>query len=150
MVISDYLTLTTDEVFYASIKLDESHFGWRLKGRGDHGIGQVIVFGILNRNGLIYMVVMDNTKSESLPPIIKKKSMPDSIVYTDSLNNYNKLDVSGCIQNHINSIKSFGHQVKLVLRKYNGIDSKFFPLFFERMRIFGLTSAHHLTCLKLW
>ena len=76
------------------------------------------------------MVVMDNTKSESLPPIIKKKSMPDSIVYTDSLNNYNKLDVSGCIQNHINSIKSFGHQVKLVLRKYNGIDSKFFPLFF--------------------
>lgn len=150
MVISDYLTLTTDEVFDASIKLDDSHFGWRLKGRGDHGIGQVIVFSILNRNGLIYMVVMDNTKSESLPPIIKKKSMPDSIVYTDSLNSYNKLDVSDCIQNHINSIKNFGHQAKRVLRKYNRIDSKFFPFFFWKNANFGLTSALHLTRLKLW
>ena len=95
------------------------------------------------------MVVMDNTKSESLPPIIKKKSIPDSIVYTDSLNSYNKLDVSDCIQNHINSIKNFGHQAKRVLRKYNRIDSKFFPFFFKECEFwfnFG-TPSHPLKTL---
>lgn len=52
---------------------------------------------------------------------IKQKIIPDSIVYTDRLNNYGRPDVSGfvhyCIshskefvdcQNNINSIENFG------------------------------------------
>ena len=54
--------------------------------------GKVVVFGILKRNGRVYTVVVDNAKSESLLPVIKKKIMPDSIVYTDSLSSYDKLD----------------------------------------------------------
>ena len=80
-------------------------------------------------------------------PVIIQKIMSDSIVYTDSLISYDKLDASGFIhhrinhskefadrQNHINGIKNFWNQAKRVLRKYNGIDRKSFSIL-ERMRI---------------
>ena len=70
--------------------------------------------------------------------------MTGSIVYTDSLSSYDKLDVSGFIhhrinhskafterQDHINGIENFWNQAKRVLRKYNGIDRKSFPLFLK-------------------
>ena len=46
--------------------------------------------------------MVDNTKSESLLPVIKKKIMPDSIVYTDCLSSYDVLDVSGFTHHRIN------------------------------------------------
>ena len=96
MVISHYPALAADEVFEGSVELDESYFGGRRKGkRGRGAAGKVVVFGILKRNGRVYTVVVDNAKSDTLMPVIKQKIMPDSIVYTDSLSSYNKLDVSG-------------------------------------------------------
>ena len=96
MVISHYLALAADEVFEGPVELDESYFGGRRKGRRGRGAaGKVVVFGILKRNGRVYTVVVDNAKSDTLMPVIKQKIMPDSIVYTDSLSSYNKLDVSG-------------------------------------------------------
>ena len=144
-VISHHLALAADEVFEGSVELDENYFGGRRKGRRGRGAaGKVVVFGILRRNGRVYTVIVDNAKSETLLPVIKKKIMPDSIVYTDSLNNYDRLDTSGfiyyCInhskefadrQNHINGIENSWNQVKRVLRKYNGIDRKSFPLFLK-------------------
>ena len=145
MVISHHLALATDEVFEGPVELDESYFGGRRKGRRGRGAaGKVVVFDILKCNGRVYTVVVDNAKSETLLPVIKKKIMPDSIVYTDSLSSYNKLDVSGFThhrinhskefadrQNHINGIENFWNQAKRVLRKYNGIDRKSFPLFLK-------------------
>ena len=136
MVISYHLALATDEVFEGSVELDESYFVGRRKGRRGRGAaGKVVVFGILKRNGRVYTVVVDNAKSETLLPVIKKKIMPDSIVYTDSLSSYDKLDVSGFIhyrinhskafadrQNHINGIENFGNQAKRVLRKYSELN----------------------------
>ena len=59
------------------------------KGRRGRGAaGKVVVFVILKRNGRVYTVVVDNAKSDTLMPVIKQKIMPDSIVYTDSLNSY--------------------------------------------------------------
>ena len=108
MVISHYLALVADEVFEGSIELDESCFGGRRKGRPGRGAaGKVVVFGILKRNGLVYTVVVDNAKSDTLMPVIKQKIMPDSIVYTDSLNSYDKLDVSGFVHYRINHSKEF-------------------------------------------
>jgi len=145
MVISHHLALVADEVFEGPVELDESYFGGGRKGRRGRGAaGKVVVFGILKRNGQVYTVVVDNAKSETLLPVIKKKIIPDSIVYTDSLNSYDKLDVSGFIhhrinhfkefadrQNHINGIENFWNQAKRVLCKYNGIDRKSFPLFLK-------------------
>ena len=36
--------------------------------------GKVVVFGILKRNGRVYTVVVDNAKSETLFPVIKKEN----------------------------------------------------------------------------
>ena len=144
-VISHHLALAADEVFEGPVELDESYFGGRRKGRRSRGAaGKVVVFDILKCNGRIYTVVVDNAKFETLLPVIKKKIMPDSIVYTDSLSSYDKLDVSGFThyrinhskeftdrQNYINGIQSFWNQAKRVLRKYNGIDRKSFPLFLK-------------------
>ncbi|EKY08391.1 hypothetical protein HMPREF9120_00789 [Neisseria sp. oral taxon 020 str. F0370] len=103
MVISHYLALVADEVFEGPVELDESYFGGRRKGRRGRGAsGKVVVFGILKRN----TVVVDNAKSETLLPVIKRKIMPDSIVYTDSLSSYDKLDVSGFIHYRINHSKN--------------------------------------------
>ena len=89
MVISHYLALVADEVFEGPVELDESYFGRRRKGRRGRGAaGKVVVFGILKRNGQVYIVVVDNAKSDTLMPVSKQTIMPDSIVYTDSLSSY--------------------------------------------------------------
>ena len=166
MVISHYLALAADEVFEGPVELDESYFGGRRKGRRGRGAaGKVVVFGILKRNGRVYTVVVDNAKSDTLMPVIKQKIMPDSIVYTDNLSSYDKLDVSGFIhyrinhskefadrQNHINGIENFWNQAKRVLRKYNGIDRKSFPLFLKECEFrfnFG-TPSRQLKILRDW
>ena len=146
MVISHHLVLAADEVFDGSVELDESCFGGRCKGRlGRGAAGKVVVFfGILKRNGRVYTVVVDNAKSDTLIRVIKKKIMPDSIVYTDSLSSYDKLDVSGFIhypinhskefanrQNHINGIENFWNQAKRHLRKFNGIPKEHFELYLK-------------------
>ena len=162
MVISHRLTLAANEVFDGPVELDESYFGGRRKGRRGRGAaGKVVVFGILKSNGRVYTVVVDNAKSESLLPVIRKKIMPDSIVYTDSLSSYNKLDVSNFIhhrinhskvfaesQNHINGIENFWNQAKRVLRKYNGIDRKSFPLFLKECEL--RYASQQLKTLRDW
>ena len=167
MVISYHLALATDEVFEGSVELDESYFVGRRKGRrGCGAAGKVVVFGILKRNGRVYtVVVVDNAKSDTLMPVIKQKIMPDSIVYTDSLSSYDKLDVSGFIhyrinhskafadrQNHINGMENFENQAKRVLRKYNGIDRKSFPLFLKEceFRFNSGTPSRQLQTLRDW
>ena len=122
-------------------------------------------FGILRRDGRVYTVVVDNAKSDTLMPVIKQKIMPDSIVYTDSLSSYDKLDVSGFVhyrinhskefadrQNHINGIENFWNQAKRVLFKYNGIDRKSFLLFLKECEFrfnFG-TPSRQLKILRDW
>ena len=124
--------------------MDKSYFGRRCRSRRGRGAsGKVVVFGILKRNGRVYIVAVDNAKSDTLP-VIKQKIMPDSIVYMDSLSSYDKPGVSGFIhhhinhskaladhQNYINGIENFWNQAKCVLRKYNGIERKSFPLFLK-------------------
>ena len=127
-VINYHLALAADEVFEGPVELDESYFSRRRKGRRGRGAaGKVVVFGILKRNGRVYTVVVNNAKSDTLMPVIKQKIMSDSIVYTDSLSSYDKLDVSGFIhhrinhskefadrRNHINGIGNFWNQAKRV------------------------------------
>ena len=165
-VISHLLPSWVNEVFDSSVELDESYFGRRSKGkRGFGATGKVVVFGILKRHDTVYTVVVNNAKSDTLMTVIKQKIMLDSIVYTDSLSSYDKLDVSGFIhhrinhskafadrQNHINGIENFWNQAKRVLRKYNGIDRKSFPLFLKECEFrfnFGILSEQ-LKILRDW
>ena len=144
-VIMYHLDQNAQKVFDGQIELDESYFGGARKGkRGRGAAGKVIVFGLLKRNGKVYTVIVPDTKSIALMPVISNKITPDSIVNTDHWHSYNTLDVAGFShhrinhsshfadgQNHINGIENFWNQAKRVLRKYNGIDRNAFPLFIK-------------------
>jgi transposase len=131
--------------FDGEIEMDESYFGGVRKGkRGRGAAGKVPVFGLLKRGGKVYTAVVPDTKGSTLKAIITSKIKPDSIVYTDSYRSYNVLDVSefkhyrinhselfADKHNHINGIENFWNQAKRVLRKYNGIPAKNFPLFLK-------------------
>ena len=127
------------------IELDESYFGGARKGqRGRGAAGKVIVFGLLKRGGKVYTLVVPDTKSNTLIPIIRQKIQPDSIVYTDCYRSYDVLDVSefrhyrinhseifADHNNHINGIENFWNQAKRHLRRFNGIPRQQFPLFLK-------------------
>nr|WP_174506052.1 IS1595 family transposase [Acinetobacter sp. Marseille-Q1620] len=144
-IIMYHLDQDAIEVFQGQIELDESYFGGARKGkRGRGATGKVIVFGLLKRNSKVYTIIVPDTKSSTLMPVISNKITPDSIVYTDHWHSYNALDVAGFShhrinhsshfadgQNHINGIENFWNQAKRVLRKYNGIDRNAFPLFIK-------------------
>ncbi|MWQ45649.1 IS1595 family transposase, partial [Glaesserella parasuis] len=144
-VIRHHSALEADEVFDGQIELDESYFGGHRKGkRGRGAAGKVAVFSILKRQGKVFTVVVNDTKIRTLMPVITRKIKPDSWVYTDTYHSYDALDVSEfhherishselftVKQNHINGIENFWSQSKRILRKYNGIDRKSFPLFLK-------------------
>ena len=126
----------------------------------------MIVFGILKRGGKDYTKVIDDTKASTLMPIITRKIMLDSVVYTDCYRSYNSLDVEGFHHhrinhsthfaeekhNHINGIENFWSQAKRRLRKYNGIPKKQFHLYLKECEfIFNYgTPKQQLNTLKKW
>ena len=166
LIICEVLKKESDNIFSGEIEADESYFGGVRKGkRGRGASGKVPVFGLLKRGGKVYTQVLSDTKSDTLMPIIVKKIKPDSIVYTDCYRSYNALDVSefkhyrinhselfANKHNHINGIENFWNQAKRVLRKYNGIPKKHFPLFLKECEFrFNYGSPkEQLTTLKRW
>ncbi|GAB4174973.1 MAG: hypothetical protein Kow00100_16940 [Geothermobacteraceae bacterium] len=77
--------------FYGEIEVDESYFGGKRKGkRGRGAAGKGPVFGILKRGGRVYTKIVPDVKSATLMSILERKIVPDSIVYTDSLNSYGR------------------------------------------------------------
>ena len=166
LVIEYHLNLEAKELFDGEIELDESYFGGIRKGKRGRGAGgKTAVFGLLKRNGKVFVVVVKDTKTNTLMPIIASKIKPDSIVYTDCYKSYNALDVSDFKHfrinhskefakdhNHINGIENFWSQAKRVLRKYNGIDKKHFHLFIKECEFrfnYG-TPSNQLKVLRRW
>ncbi len=144
-IIFEQLALETPELFGGEIEVDESYFGGTRKGkRGRGAAGKVPVFGLLKRNGCVYVAIIQNVSSATLIPIIRDKIRPDSIVYTDSFKSYDVLDVSEFHHvrinhsqlfadqtNHINGIENFWNQAKRHMRRFNGIPSQHFHLFIK-------------------
>jgi len=140
-----YAQQNRSEIFYGKIELDESYFGGKRKGkRGRGAAGKVPVFGILKRNGKVYTQIVEDTKTNTLLPIIRSHIEPDSIVYTDCYRSYNVLDVSefkhyrinhsklfAKNHNHINGIENFWNQAKRHMRKFNGVPKEHFNLFLK-------------------
>ncbi len=122
-----------------------TYFGGKRKGkRGRGAAGKVPVFGLLKRKGKVYTKVLQNTQATSLLPIIQKKVVFDSIVYTDTYKSYDALDVSqfrhkrinhstlfADKENHINGIENFWNQAKRHLRRFNGVPQKHFYLYIK-------------------
>jgi transposase len=166
-IIAAHLDMEAEEMLDGEIELDESYFGGERKGkRGRGAAGKTVVFGLLKRGGKVYTKVIGDTKADTLMPIIRRKILPDSVVYTDSYRSYNALDVSEFHHyrinhsthfaeakfNHINGIENFWNQAKRVLRKYNGIPKSHFGLFLKECEFrFNYGSPKdQLAILKKW
>ncbi len=133
------------EVFDGEIEVDESYFGGRRKGKRGRGAGgKTPVFGLLKRGGRVYTKIIPDASSATLYPIIERKVVPDSIVYSDCWRGYNVLDVSDFKhlrinhsvlfadkKNHINGIENFWNQEKRHMRKFNGVPKEHFGLFLK-------------------
>jgi len=88
------------------------------------------------------MKIIPDTSSVTLLPIIERKVVHDSIVYSDFWLGYNVLDVSDFKHwginhsklfadkaNHINVIEIFWNQAKRHMRKINGVPRVHFRIF---------------------
>ena len=164
-IICWHLEQESEEFFAGEIELDESYFGGVRKGKRGRAAGKMVVFGILKRGGKVYTKVIQDTKTNTLMPIIREKIVPDSVVYTDCYHSYNVLDVSEFHHrinhssqfaeqkvNHINGIENFWSQAKRTLRKYNGIPMQNFNLFLKKCEFrFNYGSPkYQLSILKKW
>jgi transposase len=89
--------------------------------------------------------MIGDTRRETVLPIIKRKVVPDSVVYSDTYAVYDTLSVEGYHhwrvnhderfaeggRSHINGIENFWRQAKRHLRRFNGISKSSFQLFLK-------------------
>lgn len=132
-----------DGNFSGEVEIDESYFGaHRVRGkRGRGAAGKTPVFGVLKRNGHVYVEIVENCSKESLMPIIQGKILEGATVYTDGWKAYDGLILNGYDhyrvfhtknefargKNHVNGIESFWSFAKRRLAKFNGLtDDHFF------------------------
>jgi len=131
------------EQFSGEIEVDESYFGAkRIRGkRGRGAAGKTPVFGLLKRDGKVYVEIVLNCSKEHLMPIIQGKILEGSTIYSDGWKAYDSLLLNGYDhyriyhhenefargKNHVNGIESFWSFAKRRLSKFNGLRcEKFF------------------------
>ncbi len=165
-IIAYELEQVSHEVFEGEIEVDESYFGGARKGnRGRGAAGKVPVFWLLKRGGKVYTKIIADASGATLMPIIERKVIPDSIVYSDCWTGYHALDVSDFKhvrinhsklfangRNHINGIENFWNQAKRHLRKFNGVPTAHFGLFLKECewRFNNPAPQAQLAQLKQW
>ncbi len=125
-------------------EIDESYFGAkRIRGkRGRGAAGKTPVFGLLKREGKVYVEIVPNCSKESLMPIIEGKILEGSTIHSDGWKAYNGLILNGYDhyrvfhsenefargKSHINGIESFWSYAKRRLSKFNGLSDEKFVL----------------------
>ena len=107
-IIAYHLEQEVDTVFSREIEVGESYFGGKRKGKRGRGAAEnILVFGLLRRGGKVYTKVIADASSATLYPIIERKVVPDSIVYSDCWRGYNVLVISEFKHFRINHSKLF-------------------------------------------
>ena len=125
-------------------ELDESYFGAkRVRGkRGRGAAGKTPVFGLLKRDGKVYVEIVKNCTREQLLPVIQGKILEGSTINTDGWKAYDGLVLNGYThhrvfhsknefargKNHVNGIESFWSFTKRRLAKFNGLTDNNFIL----------------------
>ena len=144
--INRYFNIFRKAIYYNSIsdfekedgefELDESYFGAkRVRGkRGRGASGKIPVFGLLKRDGNVYVEIVNNCTRQQLLPIIQGKILEGSTINTDGWKAYNGLILNGYTHHrvfhshnefargkcHVNGIESFWSFCKRRLAKFNG------------------------------
>ena len=125
-------------------ELDESYFGARrIRGkRGRGAAGKTPVFGLLKRNGKVFVTIVPNCSREELMPIIQGKILEGSTIHTDGWKAYDGLILNGYThyrvyhrenefargKSHVNGIECFWSYAKRRMSKFNGLTDKNFIL----------------------
>jgi len=129
------------------LELDESYFGGKRKGnRGRGAHNKAIAFGILERNGTVHTVIVENVSKETLMKEIENKTQKGSVFYTDGWKSYASLEQYGKHniirhdkdefakeKNHINGIEGFWSFAKERFHKYHGIKKNNYPFYLKEM-----------------
>ena len=129
---------------YGEFEVDESYFGARrVRGkRGRGAAGKTPVFGLLKRDGKVWVNVIENCSKSELMPIIEGKVLEGSTIYSDGWKAYDGLILNGYEhyrvyhshnefargKSHINGIESFWSFVKRRLAKFNGLSDETFHI----------------------
>jgi len=133
-----------EEKSFGEFELDESYFGAkRIRGkRGRGAAGKTPVFGLLKRDGKVFVQIVQNCTREQLMPIIQGKILEGSTINTDGWKAYDGLILNGYThhrvfhshnefargKNHVNGIESFWSFIKRRLAKFNGLTNEKFLL----------------------
>ena len=133
-----------EEKSFGEFELDESYFGAkRIRGKKGRGAtGKTPVFGLLKRDGKVYVEIVKNCTREQLMPIIQGKILEGSTINTDGWKAYDGLILNGYThhrvfhshnefargKNHVNGIESFWSYCKRRLAKFNGLTNEKFIL----------------------
>lgn len=84
---------------FGEVEMDETYYGGKRRGdkRGRPGKDshKVPVAGVVQRGGKVAALVTQDAKKRSLMPIVEKKVLPETMVYTDELKSYDDLDKKG-------------------------------------------------------
>ena len=160
------LEAESEAMFGGEIEFDESYFGGRRKRkRGRGAAGKIPVFCLLRRGGKVSIEIILDASGATLIPIIKRKIVLDSIVYSDCWRGYNVLDVSDFNHfrinhsklfadrhNHINGIENFRNQAKRHMRKFNGVPKAQFGLYLKECewRFNNSDPSRQLLLLRQW
>ena len=129
---------------FGEFELDESYFGAkRVRGkRGRGAAGKTPVFGILKRDGEVYVTIVNKCSKEQLIPVIEGKILEGSTIHTDGWKAYDGLILNGYDhyrvyhshnefargKSHVNGIESFWSFAKRRLAKFNGLSDEKFNL----------------------
>ena len=92
-----YELSSTSAKLSGEVELDESYFGARrVRGkRGRGASGKTAVFGLLKRNGQVYVEIVKDCSKASLLPVIQGKILEETTIYTDGWKSYDGLIVHG-------------------------------------------------------
>lgn len=128
------------------LELDETYFGGKKKGtRGRGAKNKAIAFGILERKGKVYTVIVPNVSKDTLMNEIKSRALKGSVFYSDGWKSYADLEQYGKHNiinkdesyvkgsTHINGIEGFWSYAKERFRKYHGINKTNYPLYLKEM-----------------
>lgn len=129
------------------VELDEAYFGGRRKGkRGRGAAGKVPVFGILERDGRVYVQVVPDVSAKTVLGLTVTKVRRGSIVYTDKFKSYDSLMFCGYRhlqidhekhfsrgKVYINGLEGFWSFAKERIIKHHGVSPRRFPLYLKEM-----------------
>ncbi|MBF8260331.1 MAG: DDE Tnp IS1595 protein [Actinobacteria bacterium] len=129
------------------VEVDESYFGGKRKGkRGRGAAGKVPVFGILEREGRVFVEVLPSTRAKDVLALTVKKVRRGSIVYTDRYKSYDALMFCGYRhlrvdhgkyfsrgRVYINGLEGFWSYAKERIMKYHGVSPERFPFYLKEL-----------------